>query len=407
MADAASERLLSGRAWSDFCDVLKVAGEIVDRFEDIDDLDRTEWYRCLSRYARGMLERYVEAGDPSRLELVEMAWRHSINCTSPMQDQLFAEFDPSHEYRLFGNRHDCPYIVFMSWTHRQPADFGARDWAPAGIEGLKEFDPAWLPAVGTLLSDDVPFDAAGNFEVIVSQNRPADGTAWLPITPDCVGLLIRTHYHSWDGVQRAQIGIERIGGEPPRPIRPDDLSRMLAKSAQAVLGYAELLRGWWQDKLSRRPNAITYSQATYLSNGGVPDRRHHGFGCWQKGPDEALVVRFTPPPCRFWTFQVCNIWQENLDNYADGQGYLSDGSTLLEPDGSVLFVLADRDPRVGARWVDNYGHQHGVWSSRLIHVDGDPPAISVHRIPFSDLCASGIAGLAPETAIVSGGPAPD
>ena len=118
-------------------------------------------------------------------------------------------------------------------------------------------------------------------------------------------------------------------------------------------------------------------------------------------------MRFTPPPCRFWTFQVCNIWQENLDNYADGQGYLSDGSTLLEPDGSVLFVLADRDPRVGARWVDSYGHQHGVWSSRLIHVDGDPPAISVHRIAFSDLCASGIAGLAPETAIVSGGPAPD
>ncbi|MBK6297444.1 MAG: hypothetical protein IPF48_05375 [Sphingomonadales bacterium] len=95
MADAASERLLSGRAWSDFCDVLKVAGEIVDRFEDIDDLDRTEWYRCLSRYTRGMLERYVEAGDPGRLELVEMAWRHSINCTSPMQDQLFAEFDPA------------------------------------------------------------------------------------------------------------------------------------------------------------------------------------------------------------------------------------------------------------------------------------------------------------------------
>ncbi|MBK8272963.1 MAG: hypothetical protein IPK89_08315 [Sphingomonadales bacterium] len=261
----------------------------------------------------------------------------------------------------------------MSWTHRQPADFGARDWAPAGIEGLKEFDPAWLPAVGTLLSDDVPFDAAGNFEVIVSQNRPADGTSWLPITPDCVGLLIRTHYHSWDGVQRAQIGIKRIRGEPPRPIRPDDLSRMLAKSAQAVLGYAELLRGWWQDNLSRRPNAITYSQATYLSNGGVPDRRHHGFGSWRKGPDEALVVRFTPPPCRFWTFRFAISGRKTSTTMPTGGATLATDLTLLEPDGSVLFVLADRDPRVGARWVDSYGHQHGVWSSRLIHVDGDPP----------------------------------
>ncbi|WP_147160867.1 hypothetical protein [Novosphingobium sediminis] len=155
MASASAERLLSGQAWSDFCDVLKIAGQTVERFDDLDELDRTEWFRCLSRYTRGMLERYVEAGDRSRLELVEMAWRHSINCTSPMQDQLFAEFDPEHEYRLFGNRRDCPYIVFMAWTHRQPNDYGARNWAEAGLEGLKQFDPAWLPAVGTLLSDDV------------------------------------------------------------------------------------------------------------------------------------------------------------------------------------------------------------------------------------------------------------
>ncbi|MBK7285385.1 MAG: hypothetical protein IPI83_14695 [Sphingomonadales bacterium] len=53
-----------------------------------------------------------------------------------------------------------------------------------------------------------------NFEVIVSQNRPADGTSWLPITPDCVGLLIRTHYHSGTEFS-AQIGIERIGRAAP------------------------------------------------------------------------------------------------------------------------------------------------------------------------------------------------
>lgn len=407
MESAAAERLLKGQSWNDFCEVLKFAGKIVDRFDDLDDLDRTEWYRCLSRYARGMLERYVEAGDPSRLELVKMAWRHTINCTSPMQDQLFAEFDPAFDYRLFGNRNDCPYIVFMAWSHRQPPDYGARDWAPHGLDGLKEFDPAWLPAVSTLLSDDVEFDAAGNFEIVVSQNRPSDGKAWLPTSPDCVGLLIRTHYNQWDGVKPAEVGIERIGGPPPQPIQPADLARMLAKSAQAVLGYAELLRGWWQGNLSQRPNMITYSQATYLSNGGVPDRRHHGFGSWHINAGEALVVRFTPPPSRFWTFQICNIWQENLDNYAEGQGFLSNGSTTLEDDGSVLFVLAERDPEVGARWIDSYGHRHGVWSSRLIHVDGDPPDISVHRVPIEELRATGIEGLTPENAILSGGPAPD
>ncbi len=407
MTDPAAERLLCGRAWDDFCDVLKNTGKIVDRFSEIDELDRTEWYRCLSRYMRGMLERYVEAGDPSRLALVDMAWRHSINCTSPMQDQIFAEFDPAHDYRLTGNRRDCPYIVFMAWKHSQPADYGARNWAPAGVAGLKLFDPAWLPAVGTLLSDDMHFDADGNFEIIVSQNRPADGKDWLPTSSECVGLLVRTHYHNWDGVERATMQIERINGGPPQPVDPADLSRMLAKSAQAVLGYAELIRSWWQDNLSKRPNAITYSQATYLSNGGVPDRRHHGFGSWFKDRDEALVVRFTPPPCRFWTWQVCNIWQENLDNYAERQGYLNDGGTVLEPDGSVLFVLADEDPGIGVRWVDSYGHQRGVWSSRLIHTEGDPPVITIHRVTLDELQRSGLAGLKQEDAIVSGGRAPD
>lgn len=407
MPDQTARRLLSGGAWSDFCEVLKEAGRIVDRFPEIDDLDRAEWYRCLSRYTRGMLERYVEAGDPSRLALIDMAWRHTINCTSPMQDQLFAEFDPRYDYRLFGNRKDCPYIVFMSWTHRQPADYGARDWAPAGVDGLKEFDPAWLPAVGTVLSDDIHFDADGNFELIVSQTKPEDGRDWLPTSPDCVGLLVRTHYHSWEGTRRAAMQIERIDAGPPRPLDPADMGRMLTKSAQAVLGYAELIRSWWQENLAQRPNTIVYSQATYLSNGGVPDRRHHGFGSWFKDKDEALVIRFTPPPCRFWTWQVCNIWQENLDNFAEGQGYLNDGNTVLEPDGSVLFVLADEDPGVGARWVDSYGHQRGVWSSRLIHTDGDPPVIHIHRLKLDALKRCGIDGLNPADAITSGGPPPD
>ena len=63
----------------------------------------------------------------------------------------------------------------------------------------------------------------------------------------------------------------------------------LGKSGQLVLGYAELVRAWWANNLSLRPNQIVFSEATYLSNGGVRDRLH-GFGCWEKKADEALVL---------------------------------------------------------------------------------------------------------------------
>jgi len=404
MADPAARRLLSGQAWDDFCENLRRTGHMVERFDDADDLDRTEWYRCVSRYARGMLERYVEAAQPNRIQLVEMAWRHTINFTSPLQDQIFAEFpDGSSDYLITGNRGEVPYFVIASWTSAQPPDFGARNWAEAGTAGLKEFDPAMLPTTAFIGSQDVQFDKDGNFAIVVSQTKPEDGRDWLPMTADCVGLLIRTVYAERKGVARPTMHIERVNNGPPTPITPADLSRGLAKAAQATLGYAELIRSWWQDNLAKRPNTIVFSQAVYLSNGGVPDNRHHGFGSWACDADEALVVRFTPPPCDFWTFQIANMWQENLDNFEDGQGYLYKADTTLEPDGSVLFVLAHKDPEIGVRWIDCYGHGHGGWSSRLIRTVGAPPQIYVHRVKIEDLKKRGIASLTQDKAIVSGG----
>ena len=44
--ESAASRLASGRAWDDFCEVIRLAGHTVDRWGDeIGDLERAEWYR--------------------------------------------------------------------------------------------------------------------------------------------------------------------------------------------------------------------------------------------------------------------------------------------------------------------------------------------------------------------------
>ena len=194
--------------------------------------------------------------------------------------------------------------------------------------------------------------------------------------------------------------IERLDDPLPRPLRPDEIGDALAKSGQLVLGYAELVRSWWYDNLSKQPNEIEFSESTYLSNGGVLDRLH-GFGSWRKPASDALVVEFDPPECEYWILQLCNLWQENLDVYEDGQGYLTKFSARYEADGSVRVVVADEDPGAGGNWIDSFEHHSGVFSLRLIQCEGGPP-VEIRSVPLARLRTEGFACLKEISPVVSG-----
>jgi len=400
MKDAAKQRLLSGRAWDDFCETLRLAGHAIESWGDEPgELDRAEWYRFLTRVARNGLERFVENCEPDRPRLRDAPWRQSINVQCPDQDHLLAEFvDGSHEYRIRGQRGTIPYFVMAAWSAAQPADLGARDWAPLGVKGLRDFDPATLRTTSFLQSDQIRFEADGSFEVILSQRKHPGN--WLELRPDSVGILIRTVHHDRKHEQAPRFEIERLDRPRRRQVRPEEMSAGLAKAGQAVLGYSELVRAWWQDNLGQRPNQLRFSRATYLSNGGVPDR-HFAFGAWRKAASQALVLQFRPPECEYWIFQLCNLWQENLDNYEDGQGYVTKFTVRPELDGSVRIVVAERDPRIGGNWIDSFGHTAGIMGLRLIKT-AEPPPVTIHVVELAELERKGPRLLTPETALLSG-----
>ena len=133
----------------------------------------------------------------------------------------------------------------------------------------------------------------------------------------------------------------------------------------------------------------------------MPDR-HHGFGIWECDSGEALVLEFLPAPCDYWILQLCNIWQENLDNYEDGDGYVQKYTAVYEPDGSVRVVIAEEDPGIGGNWIRPYGHVHGGMSLRLIKITGEPPQVTLHRLALAELRAQGLAALATIEPTISG-----
>ena len=275
-----------------------------------------------------------------------------------------------------------------------------RDWAPVGVDGLPEFDPTNLTTTSFLSSRDLEFDADGNFELILSQNPPKQNG--LALQPETTGLLIRTAHNDRSTVIALTFEIERLDQPTPWPIRAAEMSEGLAKTAQIVLGYAELVRAWWFENLSQRPNTIDF-EATYLSNGGVLDRLH-GFGCWQKPSDTALVVRFTPAECEHWILQVCNRWQENLDVYEDGRA-----TSRSSPRTSRRTARSSRSWPIGIPGSAATGSTPSSTRRGSACVRSrlkGPPSVSIQEVALAELEARGIGPAALEgvTPIPSGGP---
>ena len=400
----AAERLVSGQSWDDFCDTLKVAGKMIDQFGDTpSDLDRAEWYRFLTRLTRSSLERLVENAEPTRPRLRDMVWRQSINFQTVDQDHLMCQFDEARDYRITGTRGTIPYFIFAVLTAPTVEDVGAQDWAPQGIEGLKRFDPSNLKTTGFLGSQQLKIEDDGRFEIILSQNDPGPGKTWLKLNPDTNCILIRYVWSDRSTQVAPDLKIERLDGAPPVPLTPALMANNLAWAAQGVLGYAELVRNWWQGNqgnFSAKLNRLDFSRAQYLSNGGVPDR-HVAFGGWEKRLDEALVLEFTPPDCEYWNFQICNIWQENLDTFEDGNGWVNNYGYRAEPDGSVRIIIAERDPGLGGNWVNSFGHDKGQWGLRFVRTE-TTPTVSLWRLPLADLERRGNDALSPDKAVQTG-----
>ncbi|MBH1997508.1 MAG: DUF1214 domain-containing protein [Sphingomonadaceae bacterium] len=400
----AAQRLLSGAAWDDFCDTLKVAGRMIEQFGDQpSDLDRAEWYRFLTRLTRSSFERLVENAEPTRPRLRDMVWRQSINFQTVDQDHLMCQFDEARDYRITGTRGTIPYFVMAVLTAPAPADPGAQDWASLGQEGLAQFDPSNLKTTGFLASQQLIIADDGTFEIVLSQNDLGPGKNWLKLSPDTNCILIRFVWSDRATQTAPAMTIERMDGAAPEPITPALMANNLAWAGQGVLGYAELVRNWWQGNqgnFSAKLNRLDYSRAQYLSNGGVPDR-HVAFGGWEKGHDEALVLEFTPPPCEYWNFQICNIWQENLDTFEDGNGWVNNSRFIAEPDGRVRIVVAERDPGAGGNWVNSFGHDKGQWGLRFVQTQTTPP-VQLWRLPLENLERDGAVALDPAKVINTG-----
>ena len=349
--DDSERRIVDGTSWAEFCDSLKRAGNVVlDECVPMDPFLRAEGYRYLTRLLRGAFESFVEDGDPQAPELQRVAHETvKMGADNPDNHYLSAPVSGKYTYRIRGKRGTVHYLGFGT----QEGSYGAT---------------GSLDTVGYLDDAQLKLEPDGSFEIALSV-EPQPGN-WLRMSPKTRTLVVRQSFLDKSKETRADLVIERTDGpHQPRPVSAQTMDRTLISSAKFVEGCSKLFLDWTAG-FRARPNELPrFDPGVAERAGGVPNiAYYHGY--WQLGPDEALVIEVTPPPCDYWNFQLNNFWMESLD-YRYFQISVNNGTAKLEPDGSVRVIVAHEDPGKG-NWIDTCGHELGTMCWRWVRATEQP-----------------------------------
>ena len=340
----AERRVLSGETWSDFCDMLRAAGSVLEREGTPNDaLTRAEGLRYLSRLVRAGLEAFVEHADPHAPQLRRTVHETvKMGADNPDSYYLNAEIDGSAEYVLRGRRNTVHFLELAT----QIGSYG---------EGRG------LPASGHLDGSELVLDEEGRFEVHIGPERK--GPNWLRTVPETRTLIIRQN--RLDPVREALAELELVPvvRRPQAPLTAQRVDTGLMKAGMLVATAPQLFCDW-AEGFQRHVNQLPrFDQATSDHMGGVPFIRYH-HSAWRLEPGQALVIRVPHVACDHWNFQLNNHWMESLD-YRHHRIHVNSRTAAYESGGTAVIIVAHTDPG-HPNWIETAGHSHGTMCFRWV-----------------------------------------
>lgn len=370
-----TERLLTGRAWEEFCDKLKQAGKhILAETAPSTPRDRAEGFRHLVNVTQAGI-RHTFNMDPS-----QPRWLRNPDSTSKAgaenADNLyqFCKIRSDHRYRITGRRNTA--TAFLLETKEGYMQLGDTE------------------NYATLDSDELVTNPDGSFEILLARERPEGPVQnFVPLHEHAAQCLIRQYLVDWDTEVLAEFEIVDLDteGTAPEPLTPVDVARGLDDAADWIETTQRIWNEWGQGYRDRRQDGILAPAELYV--GGADDIRYGNDG-YEIGRDEALVIEGEPPDARYWHFQLVDLWMASMD-YANRQSSLNHHQLRVDADGRYRVVIAHRDPGV-PNWLDTAGREQGIIQYRYIWTRNNPQP-TIRKVAFDE-----IRGLLPEdTPVVS------
>ena len=366
MTPRTTEKIGNAEAWSDFCELLKKAGDVILRDDlDTSEFDRGEGLRYLSRLLRAGLFSFMENPGPEYPVFRAMPDGVRMGLDNPDNYYVSASVNPGFDYRIRGKRETIHYLSFAA----QNQNFAARDKITGGA--------------GHLNDSELELDENGFFEIRVSQKEQPGN--WLRMTENTRQILIRQTFLDRNNEKPVEAEIECLQSEgAPPPLDPERAKGALMGSALYAIGCAQWFADWVVEFLEIAPINDFHLPDTekHRVMGGDPNVRMW-LGRWKLAPNEALVIEATPPDCHYWNFQLANIWAESLD-FKNLNVHINSGQALYRQDGSFRLIVSHEEAGedlAGANWIDTAGHEHGVMALRWVRTDAHPrPEVRLMKI---------------------------
>ncbi len=338
-ADVHARRVISGKAWDEFCGNLKTAGaSLMYPGAPRDAFNQAEGMRYLSRLTRGGLEAFVEYCDPAFPILRRMAHETvKLGADNPDNYYFNAQINGKYTYRLHGKRNSVHYIGFFT----QNGNYGTT---------------GGMASCGTLEHSDLVVEDDGTFEIILS--KTPTGKNWLKIEAETTMVMVRQTFLNRFAETPAEVIIENLdGGTAPDPVTPAMIDEGLQTASLFVAG-ASMMFARWAGGFQKHTNKLPLFDPAVSNAAGGDTSIIYYHSHWKLAENESLLIRVKPPDCDSWNFQLNNYWMESLD-YRYFTICINKASAQYDADGSVSVIVAHKDPGK-PNWINTCGHKEGT-----------------------------------------------
>jgi len=337
--DLHNKRIVTGKAWEEYCDRLKAAGAaLMIPGTPRDAFQQAEGIRYLTRLTRAGLEAFVEFNDPAFPMFRRIAHETiKLGADNPDNHYLNAQISGKYKYRIRGKRNTVHYIGFFT----QNGNYGTT---------------GNLTPCGTLEDADLKVGDDDRFEIILS--KEPEGMNWLKIEEETSLVLVRQTFSDRFKEIPSELTIENLDGrKSPDPLTPAMVDDGL-KTASLFVGGAALLFARWANGFKKHTNQLPMFDPAVSNAAGGDSNIIYYHSHWKLAENEALEIEVKPPDCDSWNFQINNYWMESLD-YRYFTICINKSTAVFGNDGLVKIVVAARDPGI-PNWINTCGHNEGT-----------------------------------------------